>query len=124
MTKPEMQLIIERNKNKTLNCADIFSHDNIFHYPSNLTFVFFCFCFCLQLTYSSSIHFVTIKIWGDFCFVLSIIKSEKRAEMLTYTTEPSRPDLYTCLSASGINANISLTLQIKVSRTLYTNRIH
>lgn len=117
MTKPEMQLIIERNKNKTLNCADIFSHDNIFHYPSNLILFFFVFVFVYNLL-------IQAQSGGIFVLFYQSSNQEKRAEMLTYTTEPTRPDLYTCLSASGINANISLTLQIKVSRTLYTNRIH
>lgn len=118
MTKPEMQLIIERNKNKTLNCADIFSHDNIFHYPSNLILFFFVFVFVYNLL---------IQAQSGGIFVLFYQSSNQRKELRClhyYTTEPTRPDLYTCLSASGINANISLTLQIKVSRTLYTNRIH
>lgn len=97
-----------------------------FIYLSNFRFVFFV-CVCLQLIYSSSIHLEQLKPGGFFFLGLSITESEKRAEMLTYTIVLrnllDRNFIHISL-LPGINANISLTLQIKVFGTLYTNRIH
>lgn len=86
------------------------------------------FCVCLFTTYLFKLNpFGTIKTWGIFFLGLSITESEKRAEMLTYTIVLrnllDRNFIHISL-LPGINANISLTLQIKVFGTLYTNRIH
>lgn len=86
------------------------------------------FCVCLFTTYLFKLNpFGAIKTWGIFFLGLSITESEKRAEMLTYTIVLrnllDRNFIHISL-LPGINANISLTLQIKVFGTLYTNRIH
>lgn len=79
-----------------------------------------CFCVCV-FVYNLFIQAQSIFLG------LSITESEKRAEMLTYTIVLrnllDRNFIHISL-LPGINANISLTLQIKVFGTLYTNRIH
>lgn len=97
-----------------------------FIYLSNFRFDFLCVC--LFTIYLFKLNpFGTIKTWGIFFLGLSITESEKRAEMLTYTIVLrnllDRNFIHISL-LPGINANISLTLQIKVFGTLYTNRIH
>lgn len=97
-----------------------------FIYLSNFRFVFVCVC--LFTTYLFKLNpFGTTKTWGIFFLGLSITESEKRAEMLTYTIVLRNLLDQNFIHISllpGINANISLTLQIKVFGTLYTNRIH
>lgn len=99
----------------------------VLHLSVQFSVCFFFVCVCLQLIYSSSIHLEQLKPGGFFFLGLSITESEKRAEMLTYTfvlrNLLDRNFIHISL-LPGINANISLTLQIKVFGTLYTNRIH
>lgn len=135
MTKSQIYDKKKQLKKITDKIAQIFFFHSIIHFIGNFSVLHlslqFSLCFFVLFLFTTYLFklnpFVTIKTWGIFFLGLSITESENRAEMLTYTIVLrnllDRNFIHISL-LPGINANISLTLQIKVFGTLYTNRTH